>query len=270
MMKILYCHCAHTDIVPAEKSDRIRLALAGAREVVAVPDLCALAARGDETLRELANGSLIVIACHERAVRWLFEYAGVAFDPERHRVLSMRDMGAEAVISEAGLTKDGQGEPMAIGKKGEWVPWFPVIDYERCTKCGQCLSFCLFGVYETDADGKIVAANPENCKNNCPACARICPEVAIMFPKLNESPINGAPVTDAALGSGNVQLNREGLASGDLYGKLAQRSAKRKRRLLKNEAEARAVAERKACQCECDKSPGYGCDDKSGKDSKCC
>ena len=27
-----------------------------------------------------------------------------------------------------------------------WKPWFPVIDYDRCTNCMQCLSFCLFGV----------------------------------------------------------------------------------------------------------------------------
>src|SRR2546422_3501427 len=32
-------------------------------------------------------------------------------------------------------------------KHGEWKPWFPVIDYDRCTNCMQCLSFCLFGVY---------------------------------------------------------------------------------------------------------------------------
>src|SRR5262245_26837729 len=28
-----------------------------------------------------------------------------------------------------------------------WKPWFPVIDYSRCTNCMQCLSFCLFDVY---------------------------------------------------------------------------------------------------------------------------
>ena len=32
-------------------------------------------------------------------------------------------------------------------RHGEWKPWFPVIDYDRCTNCMQCLSFCLFGVY---------------------------------------------------------------------------------------------------------------------------
>src|SRR5258705_4583046 len=32
-------------------------------------------------------------------------------------------------------------------KHGEWKPWFPVIDYDRCTNCMQCLSICLFVGY---------------------------------------------------------------------------------------------------------------------------
>jgi hypothetical protein len=29
----------------------------------------------------------------------------------------------------------------------KWKPWFPVIDFSRCTNCMQCLTFCLFDVY---------------------------------------------------------------------------------------------------------------------------
>ena len=35
-----------------------------------------------------------------------------------------------------------------------WKPWFPVIDFNRCTNCMQCLSFCLFDVYGVSGDGK--------------------------------------------------------------------------------------------------------------------
>jgi Pyruvate/2-oxoacid:ferredoxin oxidoreductase delta subunit len=66
-------------------------------------------------------------------------------------------------------------------KHGEWKPWFPVIDYDRCTNCMQCLSFCLFGVYGVDAGKRIQVQNNDNCKTNCPACSRVCPEAAIMF-----------------------------------------------------------------------------------------
>src|SRR5262245_40628465 len=72
-----------------------------------------------------------------------------------------------------------------------WKPWFPVIDYTRCTNCMQCLSFCLFDVYGVSADKKIQVQNQSNCKTDCPACSRVCPEVAIMFPKYRHGPING-------------------------------------------------------------------------------
>ena len=79
---------------------------------------------------------------------------------------------------------------------GAWKPWFPVIDYSRCTNCMQCLSFCLFDVYGVSTAGKIQVQNNDNCKTNCPACSRVCPEVAIMFPKYTAAPINGEPVRD--------------------------------------------------------------------------
>ena len=66
---------------------------------------------------------------------------------------------------------------------GVWKPWFPVIDYDRCTNCMQCLSFCLFGVYGVDEQQRIQVQNNDHCKTNCPACSRVCPEAAIMFPK---------------------------------------------------------------------------------------
>ena len=40
-----------------------------------------------------------------------------------------------------------------------WKPWFPVIDYSRCTNCMQCLSFCLFDVYSVSQDKKIQVRN---------------------------------------------------------------------------------------------------------------
>src|SRR5262249_47426417 len=60
--------------------------------------------------------------------------------------------------------------------------WYPVIDYSRCTNCMECLDFCLFGVYGVDALDRLVVENQDNCKRGCPACSRVCPEHAIMFP----------------------------------------------------------------------------------------
>jgi NAD-dependent dihydropyrimidine dehydrogenase PreA subunit len=72
--------------------------------------------------------------------------------------------------------------------------WYPVIDYSRCTNCMECLDFCLFGVYGVDNIDRILVENQDNCKRGCPACSRVCPEHAIIFPDYKTPAIAGAPV----------------------------------------------------------------------------
>jgi NAD-dependent dihydropyrimidine dehydrogenase PreA subunit len=72
--------------------------------------------------------------------------------------------------------------------------WYPVIDYSRCTNCMECIDFCLFGVYGVDSLDRILVENQDNCKRGCPACSRVCPEHAIMFPDYKTPAIAGAPV----------------------------------------------------------------------------
>src|SRR5437763_497969 len=70
--------------------------------------------------------------------------------------------------------------------------WYPVIDYSRCTNCLECLDFCLFGVYGVDKLDRITVQNQDSCKKGCPACSRVCPEQAIMFPDYKTPAIAGA------------------------------------------------------------------------------
>lgn len=70
--------------------------------------------------------------------------------------------------------------------------WYPVIDYNRCTNCLECLDFCLFGVYGVDSLDRIVTENQDQCKKGCPACSRVCPEQAIIFPEYKSAAIAGA------------------------------------------------------------------------------
>jgi NAD-dependent dihydropyrimidine dehydrogenase PreA subunit len=70
--------------------------------------------------------------------------------------------------------------------------WYPVIDYSRCTNCLECLDFCLFGVYGVDSLERILVENQDACKKGCPACSRVCPENAIMFPEHKTPAIAGA------------------------------------------------------------------------------
>jgi hypothetical protein len=72
--------------------------------------------------------------------------------------------------------------------------WYPVIDYSRCTNCMECIDFCLFGVYGVDEHERIKVEHQDNCKRGCPACSRVCPEHAIMFPEYKTPAIAGAPV----------------------------------------------------------------------------
>jgi Pyruvate/2-oxoacid:ferredoxin oxidoreductase delta subunit len=132
-------------------------------------------------------------------------------------------------------------------KHGDWKPWFPVIDYDRCTNCMQCLSFCLFGVYGVDEEQKIQVQNNDNCKTNCPACSRVCPEAAIMFPKYKAGPINGDIVSDADLQREKMKIDISALLGGDVYAMLRERSEKAKSRFSKERDADKALKERQKC-----------------------
>jgi NAD-dependent dihydropyrimidine dehydrogenase PreA subunit len=84
--------------------------------------------------------------------------------------------------------------------------WYPVIDYGRCTNCLECLDFCLFGVYGVDQLDRIFVESQDSCKKGCPACSRVCPENAIMFPDYKTPAIAGAAV--GAAGALKIDLSR--------------------------------------------------------------
>lgn len=132
-------------------------------------------------------------------------------------------------------------------KHGDWKPWFPLIDYDRCTNCMQCLSFCLFGVYGVDTDQRIQVQNHDNCKTNCPACSRVCPEAAIMFPKYKAGPINGDVVSDADLQREKMKIDISALLGGDVYQMLRERSERAKSRFSKERDADKALKERQKC-----------------------
>lgn len=130
---------------------------------------------------------------------------------------------------------------------GAWKPWFPVIDYSRCTNCMQCLSFCLFDVYGVGQDKKIQVRNQDNCKTDCPACSRVCPEVAIMFPKYRHAPINGDQVSTDDMRREAMKVDISALLGGDIYAMLRDRSAKATSRFSKERDDDRALKERQNC-----------------------
>ena len=92
----------------------------------------------------------------------------------------------------AQLTDQLTGQPPAAGEDSA-RRWYPVIDYGRCTNCLECIDFCLFGVYGVDTAETILVEQPDNCRKGCPACSRVCPENAIIFPQHKTPTIAGSP-----------------------------------------------------------------------------
>jgi Pyruvate/2-oxoacid:ferredoxin oxidoreductase delta subunit len=157
-----------------------------------------------------------------------------------------RDISGLDVAAILGIVEKSRGQT-PMNEPGRWKPWFPVIDYTRCTNCMQCLSFCLFDVYGVDENHKIQVQNNDNCKTNCPACSRVCPEVAIMFPKYLGGPINGDEVNQSEANREKIKVDISSLLGGDIYTALKDRSAAAKSRFSKERSPDKALDERKKC-----------------------
>jgi NAD-dependent dihydropyrimidine dehydrogenase PreA subunit len=107
------------------------------------------------------------------------------------------------------------GEILRIEESGG-RRWYPVIDYSRCTNCMECIDFCLFGVYGIDRAETILVEQPDNCRKGCPACSRVCPENAIIFPQHKTPAIAGAAVV-----VGNLKIDLSKLFGAPEGGKSA-------------------------------------------------
>ncbi|MEZ6118769.1 MAG: hypothetical protein R3C28_19690 [Pirellulaceae bacterium] len=120
----------------------------------------------------------------------------------------------------------------------------------------QCLSFCLFDVYGVTSAGQITVQNETKCKTDCPACSRVCPEVAILFPKYKAGPINGDEVSDDDVRREAMKVDISSLLGGDIYSMLRDRSAKAKSRFSKERDDDRALKERQRCMQALQKEMG--------------
>ena len=196
---ITICLCSSRSIIDRSKvlgiSDSLRKV---GYTVVFEPDLCEKAISSVEDMEKIASS--VVMACYPRAVSALFKNIGL--NPEG--IIDIRNGRENDILESIGVVDDSNSVKMselsksledatlteAFQPKTGCDAWFPVIDREKCNNCGKCHDFCLFGVYSREAR-KILVKNPLNCKNNCPACARVCPQKAIIFPKYEKSPING-------------------------------------------------------------------------------
>ena len=163
-----------------------------------------------------------------------------------HEDLRLNDITNLDVPQICALVEEARARDNAA-RHGEWKPWFPVIDYGRCTNCMQCLSFCLFDVYGVSKENQIQVQHQNNCKTDCPACSRVCPEVAILFPKYKSGPINGDEIDPEDLRREAMKVDISALLGGDIYQALRDRSAKAKSRVSKERDQDKALKERMRC-----------------------
>lgn len=219
---ITICACSSRTFIPTVEVARLAAVLRNnGYEVTIHPDLCEAAQHKSDDL----CASDCVVGCYSRAMSALY----TAAEKPQPTFIELREHTADYVleqlqIAEREATAEEQDlalqEITALPKKIGTDAWYPVLETEKCVNCGKCHDFCLFGVYDK-VDGKVKVVAPENCKNNCPACARICPVGAIIFPKYDKAPINGGEQME----EGTIKIDMEAVYADALRTRLAHRRA---------------------------------------------
>ncbi|WP_297097746.1 hypothetical protein [uncultured Draconibacterium sp.] len=236
---LIFCNCG-AGIISDEKKDELSEAFKPLGvDIYELHDLCAFSLNEKDFLHNLDKDydKTLIAACYPRAIKNMFEQNGVQLS--NYEVFNFREAGAEQITAElSGKIEEKQDETFYEIKKTDLkVPaWYPIIDKSRCTLCGQCARFCVFGVYSYNKKS-LEVVNPLSCKNNCPACGRTCPASAIIFPRLPEnSALSGAEPTGEKT-SGNDQ-------KGNLFVMLNERNNAR-RNIFKQGAFQQAEEEKK-------------------------
>ncbi|RLG13044.1 pyruvate ferredoxin oxidoreductase [Candidatus Pacearchaeota archaeon] len=89
--------------------------------------------------------------------------------PKHEGLVSWKDLAIGMYILEPGNS--------VKFKTGDWRSFRPVLDKEKCIKCGQCYVFCPDLAYTKDEEGYFIV-NLDYCKG-CGICASVCPKKAI-------------------------------------------------------------------------------------------
>jgi hypothetical protein len=112
--RLVYCHCAYAQVVPADvKQEVLRQLTEADVPFEAVADLCEMSARRDPCVGRIAAGGPVrVAACYPRAVRGLFIAAGAPLPQEGVEIINMRT--ATAAEAAAALLHGAPPTPEAV------------------------------------------------------------------------------------------------------------------------------------------------------------
>jgi ferredoxin len=246
---ILFCECGG-ERIGRDLSETVNEHLKNQPVLVTcLSDLCGLVQKKKESLSDLFNNDseYLIIGCYSRAMNILFgqvsdKFGNLKISDHINLIETPGDQVIERINSFISEDAGNTGYNKIIEDSG-WPSWYPVLDYSRCTLCGQCADFCLFGVYEKTEES-VVVINPVGCKNNCPACARICPSSAIIFPKYkNGGAVGGSDEIDEFAEQQRQAKDLEDFLGADIYTALEKRKLKRKS-IIRDEAMKTALSER--------------------------
>ena len=252
--KVVFCNCG-AKLISVDRLEEITGYLQRSElPFVKISDLCGSAVDKKGEILELfsLNEEILIIACYPRGVNLLLENCGI--DPKSLSLeyLNFRELSNDQIFS--GIISffsrtASEKTSSEIISSCEWPPWYPIIDHSRCNACGQCADFCLFGVYEK-IDNKVVVVNPKGCKYNCPACARICPQIAIVFPKYeHDGAIAGSETIDEIAEQQRQNQDIDSILGGNIYKALEMRKAKRQS-IIRSTAMQQAIVEREKALAE--------------------
>lgn len=188
---LIYCNCG-AGIISKEKQKNLAKSFTHLNiDIFELHDICAFSLNEKEKLNLLESRyeKKFIVACYPRAIDNMFVQNSITLS--NYEVLNFRELTTDEIVNK--LTEETKGnlsEPKyEVLKTSMTVPaWYPIIDKSRCTLCGQCAHFCVFGVYSFNKKS-LEVTNPLSCKNHCPACGRTCPASAIIFPRLPENSI---------------------------------------------------------------------------------
>jgi hypothetical protein len=177
-------------------------------ELAALPHLYDLAPGGPglKYLQSLPGNFIVLAWLPARAAYWVLRAHGIPSDRSVWCLDLAGHATAATVLAELAQVAGETGRQVAAARsqgphQDEARParideplgprWYPVIDQDRCKNCLECLNFCLFGVFGLDDEGQLFVEQPDACRDGCPACSRICPAGAILFPEYPDPAIAG-------------------------------------------------------------------------------
>jgi NAD-dependent dihydropyrimidine dehydrogenase PreA subunit len=206
--KVTICTCVSRSFIDKDKAAGISALLENnGYDVKVEADLCRNMMQFSPNIKNMADG--IILACYPRTIRSHLDRLGI----EAAYIVDIRNNAYGEILSQLDIPCSMINN---IPKKKDFLQiienfptetgtdaWYPILDKARCMECGKCHDFCLFGVYSIE-NKKVRVTQPQNCKNNCPACARICPNKAIIFPKYEKSPINGGTSQEEIFNPGEM------------------------------------------------------------------